>query len=84
MIHHASPAFWKCYRLLPAPTRNLADRLFKALKSNPDHPSLQLKQLGSYWSARVGLHYRTLGIDVPEGILWIWIGSHAAYDRLIH
>ena len=27
--------------------------------------------------------YRALGRDVPEGILWGWIGSHAEYDKLL-
>jgi hypothetical protein len=39
--------------------------------------------VGSVWSARVGLHYRALGEDHPDGILWYWIGPHDAYDRKI-
>jgi hypothetical protein len=35
------------------------------------------------WTARVGLHYRVLGIEVEDGVLWFWIGSHAEYDRLL-
>jgi len=31
----------------------------------------------------VGDHYRALGIDVPEGIYWVWIGTHADYDKTI-
>jgi hypothetical protein len=29
------------------------------------------------------MHYRAIGIDAPDGIQWIWIGSHADYDKLI-
>jgi len=29
------------------------------------------------------LRYRALGIDVDDGILWIWIGNHGEYDQLI-
>lgn len=34
------------------------------------------------WSVRVGLSYRALGTDNPDGIVWFWIGSHAQYDKL--
>jgi len=44
---------------------------------------LHLKKIGRYWSVRVGLHFRALGIDVDDGILWFWIGSHADYDKLV-
>jgi hypothetical protein len=32
---------------------------------------------------RVGLRYRALAVEVDEGALWFWIGSHADYDALI-
>ena len=31
---------------------------------------------------RVGLVYRALGTECPQGILWFWIGDHAEYDRI--
>jgi hypothetical protein len=24
-----------------------------------------------------------LGVEVPEGILWFWIGPHREYERII-
>ena len=83
MKHAASGRFWDCYNLLPAPVRELADKNFQLLKRDPKHPSLHLKRAGKYWSARVGRNYRALGVEIPEGILWFWIGTHAEYDRLI-
>ena len=68
---------------LPAEVRELADKNFELLKENPRHPSLQLKRIEELWSARVGMLYRAIGIDAPDGIQWIWIGSHADYDKLI-
>jgi hypothetical protein len=53
------------------------------MKTDPRHPSIQLKQVREYWSARVGLHYRAVGITVENGISWFWIGSHAEYDKLV-
>jgi len=81
--HFASPSFWQAYRELPATTRDAADKAYALLKSDPHHPSLHLKRVGRYWSARIGLRYRALAVDVEDGLLWFWIGSHADYDRLI-
>lgn len=83
MKHHASTAFWNCYRQLPEPVQELANKSFVLLKADPQHPSLRLKKIGRFWSARVGLHYRALGVEVPDGVLWFWIGSHADYDKQI-
>jgi len=83
LIHHASPDFWVCYNALPAPIREQADLAFELLKANPRHPSLHFKQVGRFWSARVGLQYRALGVDASDGIVWFWIGTHAEYDKLI-
>ncbi len=83
MKHHASQEFWSCYKALPGNVQALADKNFALLKANPQHPSLHLKKVGDYWSCRVGLAYRALGFDVPDGLLWFWIGSHADYDQLV-
>jgi hypothetical protein len=81
--HQASPRFWRAYDALPETVRLLADRNFALLKSNPQHPSLHFKRVGRFPSVRVGLHYRALGVDVEDGILWFWIGTHAEYDALV-
>jgi len=81
--HHASPEFWEYYRAQPVGVRGLADKAFELLKANPQHPSLHFKKVGRFWSARVGLHHRSLAIEMPDGVLWFWIGTHADYDKLI-
>lgn len=83
MTHFATPRFWDCYQALPAAVQRLADKQFKLLKVNPRHPSLQLKQAGRCWSARVGLHHRALAVERGSDRVWFWIGTHAEYDRLI-
>ncbi|MBZ0140292.1 MAG: hypothetical protein K8H87_11040 [Pseudorhodoplanes sp.] len=83
MRHFANPAFWDAYARLPDNIRVHADRNFALLKENPQHPSLRLKKVGRYWSARIGLHHRALALEVNEDLLWFWIGSHADYDALI-
>jgi hypothetical protein len=83
MKHFASPDFWFHYRLLPENIQDLADKNFSLLKENSRYPSLRLKKVGIFWSARVGISYRALGKEREEGIVWIWIGTHAEYDQLI-
>jgi len=81
--HRANPRFWRCYRELPDNIQQLADQSYRLLKQNPQHPSLHFKQVGRYWSVRVGFHYRALAVEQGEDVVWFWIGPHAEYDRLI-
>lgn len=83
MKHVASPRFWRYYRALPNAVRKLADKNFELLKADPHHPSLHLKKIDRLWSVRVGAHYRALGLDGDEAIIWFWIGSHSDYDKLL-
>lgn len=83
MKHYKSPSFQECYNKLPKEIKKLADKNFSFLKQNPDHPSLHIKKVASYWSVRVGKKYRALAVEVDNGLLWFWIGSHTEYDRMI-
>ena len=84
--HFTSPDYWCLYHQLPKKVQAIADKNFKLLQSDPRHPSLHFKKIGNLWSIRAGLHYRALGINVPNRkseIIWFWIGSHSKYDQLI-
>jgi hypothetical protein len=81
--HFAAPQFWASYRRLPANVQRNADKAFLLLKSDDRHPSLQLKKLDGFWSARVGLHHRVLAKKIEGGLLWFWIGTHAEYDAIV-
>ncbi len=84
MKHQASPRFWQAYANLPADIQRLADRNYQLWLQNPLHLSLHFKKVGGrFWSARVGLHYRALGVEADDTLVWFWIGSHGEYDRLI-
>ncbi len=83
MNHHAASKFWAAYDALPLGIRELADKNFALLKADPRHPSLHFKRIGDLWSVRIGEHFRALGTEVEDGILWIWIGSHSDYDKLV-
>jgi len=83
MSHFATADFWHRCRQLPEQIRDLADKSFSLLRQDPQHPSLRLKKVGTFWSARVGLHYRVLARDRAEGMVWFWIGHHNEYDQLL-
>jgi hypothetical protein len=83
VIHETTAHFWACYEKLPPEVQKLADKNFNLLKADPYHSSLQFKKVGKLWSARVGIHYRALATPIEGGFLWVWIGTHAEYDRLI-
>ncbi len=83
MKHKTASSFWACYEPIPMGIRNLADKNFQLLKDNPAHPSLQFKKVGKVWSARVGSHYRAVATPIEGGFLWVWIGTHAEYDKLL-
>ena len=83
MKHSASSSFWAAYRGLPENVQALADKSYQLLKKNPSHPSLHFKSVGRFWSVRVGLHYRALGVSAEDGIVWFWLGTHTEYERLI-
>lgn len=83
MKHLASPDFWEWYRRLPKQVQQLADTSYALLKVDLFHPSLHFKKIGKYRVVRVGLHYRALAVEVEEGLLWFWIGSHSEYDKLL-
>ena len=68
---------------MPARIQDLADKNYQLLKENPKHPSLHFKKVGPYWSVRVGLQYRALAVESDGDLVWFWVGSHAAYDKLI-
>jgi mRNA-degrading endonuclease RelE of RelBE toxin-antitoxin system len=86
MNHFTLPRFWQCYHKLPKDIQELADKNYDLLRADSRHPSLHFKKVGrkrQVWSVRVGDHYRALGTERPEGIVWFWIGTHAEYDTLL-
>ncbi|WP_442935593.1 ParE family toxin-like protein [Nitratireductor sp. CH_MIT9313-5] len=84
MKHVGSARFWKCYAQLPEKLRGQADQAFELLKQDERHPSLHFKRVGKFWSVRVTRDYRALGVRKPDSMIWVWIGNHADYDRLVN
>jgi hypothetical protein len=82
-MHRATEQFWARYNDLPAEVRSRADKAFILLRSNPSHPSLQFKRVGGFWSARVGVAFRALAVEDGDDFIWVWIGSHDEYERML-
>lgn len=63
----------------------MAVRAYRVWCADPQHPSLRFRRLqgsSDRFTVRVGEHYRALGRVSGVTITWIWIGTHADYDRL--
>ena len=82
-MHRTTPKFWKRFEVLPKNIQRLAKKNYDLLKSDPNHPSLSFKKVGKLWSVRIGLSYRALAVEDGSDFIWVWIGSHDEYDRLI-
>jgi hypothetical protein len=82
-MHRATPQFWERLEKLPESVQSLARRNFELLKQNPGHPSLRFKKVGRFWSARVRSNHRALAVQDGPDFIWVWIGDHDEYDRLI-
>jgi hypothetical protein len=82
-MHRTTERFRAALASLPEPIQRIARQNFELLKSNPAHPSLHFKKIGTFWSARVGINYRALAVEDGRDYTWVWIGPHEAYQRLI-
>jgi hypothetical protein len=82
----ATPRFWAAYGGLPPEIREAARKAYRLFREDLRHPSLQFKKVhdrDSIYSVRVTLGYRAVGLLEDEEIAWFWIGTHAAYERLL-
>jgi len=82
-MHKTTERFWYCFENLPPNIQKTAEKNFELLKSDPKHPSLHFKKVGKLWSVRIGLNYRALAYENEDDFIWIWLGDHNEYMRLI-
>jgi hypothetical protein len=82
----ASQRFWRLFHDLPEDIQRLAEKNYHLWQTNPSHPSLRFRRLEGredLATIRIGDHYRALGVMAAGTVTWVWIGTHADYDRLI-
>ena len=82
-MHRTTARFWTRFARLPEAVQRVSRQNFELLKENPAHPSLHFKKVGKLWSVRVGLNHRALALEDGADFMWIWIGPHDEYKRLI-
>lgn len=82
-MHRTTDRFWTSFARLPKPVQKVARGNFELLKENPAHPSLRFKKVAEFWSARNGLNYRALAVEDGRDFIWVWIGPHDEYRRMI-
>ena len=74
------------FHALPSDVQALAVKNYHLWRENPSHPSLRFRSLkgdGNRCTVRIGEHHRALGVRDNESVVWVWIGTHAEYDRLV-
>jgi len=82
-MHRTTGRFWNRFANLPEAVQVIARKDFELLKDNPSHPSLHFKKVGKPWSVRVGINHRALAVQDGADFIWMWIGPHEEYRRLI-
>lgn len=86
MRSKATARFWALYRELSPRTQLLAEKAYRLWCEDHSHPSLHFKKLqGTHdlFSVRIGDHYRAVGLLKGDLVIWLWIGTHQAYDSLL-
>ena len=82
-MHRTTLRFWIQFERLPESVQRVARRRFRLLKSDPRHPSLRFRKVGRFWSVRTGYSHRALAVEDGGDFIWIWIGSHDEYERMV-
>ena len=86
MKSRRSKEFHKRFERLPRNVQSQAIAAYRRFKENPYHPSLHFECIDSqesWWSVRIGLHYRAVGVWEGDTIIWFFIGSHEDYNHLL-
>lgn len=86
MTSLASRRFWELFNELRNDVQDLAVKNHNLWLSDPQHLSLRFRRLqGSEdrFTLRVGDHHRAIGRLTGDTMTWVWIGTHAKYDRLV-
>lgn len=79
--------YWQGMEKLPDEVRQMAEKSYTLWRENPKHPMLRFKKIHPsqpIYSFRVGLAYRTIGVESSEGLLvWFWVGSFEEYTKAV-
>jgi hypothetical protein len=82
-LHKTTTRFQKCFNKLPKQVQKISKKNFELLKKNPAHSSLELKKIGNFWSVRITMNHRAIAIRDDNDFIWVWIGKHDDYEKMI-
>ena len=86
MTSRTTKQFRKALQSLPPRIQRQAKEAYELWKQDPHHRSLKFKRvhpIKPIYSVRVAIGWRAVGVRSGDVMIWYWIGSHAAYDKLI-
>jgi hypothetical protein len=86
LISKTNKRFRAAFQALPESVKRHARQAYRLFRENPRHPSLQFREVEaapSVYSVRIGIHHRALAVLTGDELVWFWIGSHAAYDKIL-
>ena len=86
MTSAATRRFWELFQALPEDIQNLAVKNDRLWRQDPSHPLLRCRRLhGSEdrFSIQTGDRHRAIATQTDETTIWVWIGAHSDYDRLV-
>ena len=85
-INRRSKSFKALFEKLPADAQRQARDAYALFKQDPAYPGLDFHPIGpaapDVWRVNIGAHYRALAHRKGQRLLWYWIGTHEAYNRL--
>jgi hypothetical protein len=67
---------------LPDAVQRAAYAAFDIFKTDPNHPSLNFRKVGRFWSVSFGDGYRALALKDADDLIWFFVGTHADYDKI--
>jgi hypothetical protein len=70
----------------PEAVQAKAKAAYRRWAENPADPSLRFKKVHAtlpIYSVRIDLDWRAVGVMKDGTMVWFWIGSHSAYERLL-
>lgn len=78
--------FRQAFADLPVQIQERTREAYRQFQRDPGHPSLQFKKVHQnlpIYSARITDNYRAIGRLDGDTVIWLWVGYHGEYDRLL-
>ena len=85
MVSKTTRSFRDGLAALPADVRRAAKEAYARFRVDPHYPGLHFARVHPVrpvYSARIGIHYRAVGVLDGDEVVWYWVGHHTEYDHL--